>query len=122
MRYVADQRVVDIPLTFFNSVVLSLLIYFLVRLQPSAEQYFIFLATITLVSIVMKTWFRAIAAAFASQEAAQALAGLSVLILGIFSGYSIPRPSIVKGLRWITYINPLKYGCAMALSFHEMRC
>lgn len=58
----------------------------------------------------MKSWFRAIAAAFTSEATAQAFAGISTLALAIYTGYTIPRPSMIGALRWITYINPLRYG------------
>jgi len=38
----------------------------------------------------MKGWFRAIAAAFASEATAQTFAGVCVLILAIYTGISAP--------------------------------
>ena len=61
-------------------------------------------------SLTMKSWFRAIAAAFSSEATAQAFAGISTLALAIYTGYTIPRPSMIGALRWITYINPRRYG------------
>ena len=61
-------------------------------------------------TIVMKAFFRAIAAAFKSQESAQAVAGVCVLIIAIYTGYTIPKGSIPGALRWITWVNPLRYG------------
>jgi ATP-binding cassette subfamily G (WHITE) protein 2 (SNQ2) len=40
----------------------------------------------------MKAFFRAIAAAFKSPAPAQSLAGLMVLVLVLYTGYSIPKP------------------------------
>ena len=56
-------------------------------------------------SLTMKSWFRAIAAAFKSEATAQAFAGISTLALAIYTGYTIPKPSMIGALRWITYIN-----------------
>lgn len=56
-------------------------------------------------SLTMKSWFRAVAAAFNSEASAQAFAGISVLALSIYTGYTIPKPSMIGALRWITYIN-----------------
>lgn len=58
----------------------------------------------------MKAFFRAIAAYFRALSAAQAFGGLIFLLLASFSGYVIPRPSIVKGLRWLPWANPLRYS------------
>lgn len=64
----------------------------------------------------MKSWFRAIAAAFSSEATAQAFAGISTLALAIYTGYTIPKPSMIGALRWITYINPLRYGFEAVLT------
>ena len=53
----------------------------------------------------MKAWFRALSAAFKSEATAQAVAGMSVLVLVLYTGYAIPQPSMIGALRWITYIN-----------------
>ncbi|KAF8960414.1 pleiotropic drug resistance ABC transporter [Flammula alnicola] len=101
---------VDIPITFATSSVFSIIIYFMVGLQRSPGQFFVFFLFLFAMSLTMKGWFRAIAAAFPSEAAAQSFAGLSVLALSIYTGYNIPKPTMIGALRWITYINPLKYG------------
>ena len=53
----------------------------------------------------MKAWFRALAAAFKSPAPATAVAGLSTLILVLYTGYSLPMPYMIGALKWITYIN-----------------
>jgi ATP-binding cassette, subfamily G (WHITE), member 2, SNQ2 len=70
----------------------------------------------------MKAWFRALAAAMKSEATAQAVAGISVLLLVLYTGYgkyqmvkvyfvltfvskAIPQPSMIGALRWITYVN-----------------
>ncbi|KZT04452.1 pleiotropic drug resistance ABC transporter [Laetiporus sulphureus 93-53] len=101
---------VDVPTTAVTLILFSIILYFLVRLQQSAGQFFIFLLIVFSMTITMKAWFRAIAAAFRSAAPAQAVAGISVLILTLYTGYSIPQPSMIGALRWLTYVNPLKYG------------
>lgn len=56
-------------------------------------------------TITMKAWFRTLAAAFKSAAPATTIAGLSTLILVLYTGYSIPQPYMIGALRWITYIN-----------------
>jgi ATP-binding cassette subfamily G (WHITE) protein 2 (SNQ2) len=46
-----------------------------------------------------------IAAAFSVEALAQTVGGISVLALSLYSGYSIPRPSMIGALKWISYIN-----------------
>ena len=53
----------------------------------------------------MKAFFRALAAAFKQAAPAQAIAGVMLLVLSLYTGYQIPRPSMIGALRWISYIN-----------------
>jgi hypothetical protein len=53
----------------------------------------------------MKAWFRAVAAAFGDPAPAQTVAGLMLLALVLYTGYTIPKPSMIGALKWISYIN-----------------
>ena len=50
-----------------------------------------------------ESWFRALPAAFAQPAPAQTVAGMSILLLTLYTGYTIPQPSVIG--KWITYIN-----------------
>lgn len=54
--------------------------------------FFLFIFT---VAIVMKAFFRMLAAGFAHEAPAQSLAGVSVLALVLYTGYTIPKPSMI---------------------------
>jgi ATP-binding cassette subfamily G (WHITE) protein 2 (SNQ2) len=53
----------------------------------------------------MKALFRSLAAAFKKAAPAQAVAGVLLLGLSLYTGYQIPKPSMIGALRWISYIN-----------------
>lgn len=53
----------------------------------------------------MKAWFRAVAAGFGDPAPAQSVAGILLLALTLYTGYAIPKPTMIGALRWITYIN-----------------
>ncbi|KAJ3748437.1 pleiotropic drug resistance ABC transporter [Lentinula detonsa] len=113
---------VDIPITFINTSIFGILIYFIVGLQQTASQFFIFYLFLFTMTLTMKAWFRAIAASFKSEATAQAVAGLILLALVIYTGYTIPKSSMIGALRWISYINPLRYGFESVLTneFHTL--
>lgn len=102
--------------------------------------FFIFIFTMT---ITMKAWFRTIAAAFGAPAPAQTVAGILLLGLGwssplpslflvltalvrsvLYTGYAIPKPSMIGALRWITYINvgdpSLRQSVFADKDFHEL--
>ncbi|KAF5329467.1 hypothetical protein D9619_009293 [Psilocybe cf. subviscida] len=101
---------VDVPFTAATSILFSLIVYFMIGFQKSAEQYLIFLLFIFIVTLTMKAWFRALTAAFTAEATAQSVGGISVLALVIYTGYTVPKPSMIGALKWLTFINPLKYG------------
>lgn len=111
---------VDIPITLGILIIFSIILYFMTGLQQSADQFFVFLLFLFTVTVTMKGWFRAIAALFSTDAMAQSFAGISVLAIAIYTGYTIPRPSMIGALRWITYINPVRYGFE-ALMSNEFR-
>ncbi|KAI0767296.1 pleiotropic drug resistance ABC transporter [Fomes fomentarius] len=113
---------VDIPITLITQIVFGILVYFLVGLQQSAGQFFVFLLFAFAMTVTMKAWFRALAAAFKSPAPATAVAGLSTLILVLYTGYSLPQPYMIGALKWITWINPLRYGfeALMVNEFHTV--
>ncbi|PPQ68464.1 hypothetical protein CVT24_005561 [Panaeolus cyanescens] len=113
---------VDIPFTFITIVLFTVIIYFIVKLQQSAKQFFTYFVFIFGVAISMKAFFRGLAAAFGAEAPAQAVAGVMILVLSLYTGYQIPRPSMIGALRWLSYINPLLYGFdgLMTNEFHTL--
>ena len=97
--------IVDIPLTFLIQIIFSVVVYFLVGLQKTAQQFFIFYLLVLTMTLTMKAFYRALAAAFNRESGAQATAGLATLLLVLYTGYAIPKPSMVAGLRWLTWIS-----------------
>ncbi|KAK7683571.1 hypothetical protein QCA50_013409 [Cerrena zonata] len=113
---------IEVPKMFIIIVFFSVILYFLVGLQQSAKTFFIFLLLVFVTTLVMQAFFRMVAAAFKSAAPAQTIAGLSVLILTLYTGYLIPQPTMIGALRWITHISPLKYGfeALMVNEFHGL--
>lgn len=114
---------VDIPITFFTMAIFSIVIYFLVRLQQTAAQFlyvvprlFIgillkldcsstFLLFVFTMTLTMKAWFRSLASVFPDPAPAQAVAGLTTLLLVLYTGYTLPQPYMIGALKWIRFIN-----------------
>ncbi|KAF8206137.1 pleiotropic drug resistance ABC transporter [Mycena galopus ATCC 62051] len=107
---------VDIPITFCTTVIFGIILYFLAGLQRTASQFFVFYLFLFLMSLTMKAFFRGIAAACKSLAVAQSVAGLSVLALVLYTGYAVPKSLMIGALRWISDINPLRYGFESVLS------
>ncbi|KAH9174594.1 hypothetical protein EDB89DRAFT_2067538 [Lactarius sanguifluus] len=61
-----------------------------------AGQFFTFFLFITTTALVMKAWFHCVAAAFGDPAPAQTVAGLMLPMLVLYTGYTIPGPSMVE--------------------------
>lgn len=114
------STLVDVPITLATFVVFGIIIYFMAGLQRSASQFFIFLLFLCTLAIAVKAYFRGLAAACKSPATAQGIAGLSIFVMALYTGYTIPQPTMIGALRWITYINPFRYGFE-ALMSNEFR-
>lgn len=53
----------------------------------------------------MKTCFRSVAAFSTSESDATAVAGVILMPLLLYSGYTIPEADIIVVFRWISYLN-----------------
>lgn len=113
---------VDIPITLVTIVLFCITLYFLSDLQRSAGQFFTFFLFVFTMTLTMKAWFRAVTSAVKGPAPAQTVAGLSIMVLTLYTGYTIPQPSMIGALKWISYINPMKYGFEglMVNEFHTL--
>ncbi|KAF5374350.1 hypothetical protein D9758_004563 [Tetrapyrgos nigripes] len=117
-----SQTLVDIPISFFTTLIYSIIIYFMVGLQTTAAQFFTFFVSLFALAITMKVFVRSLSAAVGSPAPAQTLAGVALLALILYTGFALPRPSMIGGLRWITYLNPSRWGFEILVSneFHTL--
>jgi len=101
---------VDLPFKFATTAVFDIILYFLAGLQPSASQFFVFLLFTFITNLSMLAFFRMLAAINRKESNATTMAGLGVLIVAIYTGYAIPRPSMKVWFRWLSYAQPIPFG------------
>ncbi|TFY65604.1 hypothetical protein EVG20_g5493 [Dentipellis fragilis] len=114
------RSVVDMPILFLTMTVFSIILYFVVGLQRTPGQFFVFLLFIFVMSLTMKTMFRSMASIFRTPAPVQSVAGVILIVLVLFTGYTTPRNYIPGALRWISWLNPMYYGFE-ALMANEFR-
>ncbi|RSH93722.1 hypothetical protein EHS25_006369 [Saitozyma podzolica] len=95
---------------------LVIIVYFLTDLTRTASAFFIFYGTVLLATYTMVAFFRMLAALFRDQSRATMVAGLAVLDFALYTGYVIPRPSMVVWWKWLSYCNPLAFAFEMLMS------
>ncbi|CAH0025077.1 unnamed protein product [Clonostachys rhizophaga] len=113
------QIVVDIPIFLGQISAFSVILYFLVGLDKSAENVFYLLGYIDL-------FYNAIGASLQTFDAASKISGLTLLVAAMYSGYMIPKTDMHHWFEWLFWINPIAYGLEGLLTneFHgrAIRC
>lgn len=100
---------VDIPVKFVISTLFNVVYYFLSSLRSEASSFFIFLLFNFVCTILMSAIFRSIGAASKQLPQAYAVAGIGVLIMVIYTGFTLQTAYMHPWFRWLNYINPIAY-------------
>lgn len=110
----------DFPVRMITIIAFSLIIYFLSQLNQTAGQFFFYLLTLIATTLCIGGFFQMIASLTKDAQTANALAGISVLILVVYTGYMIPLTAMHPWFKWLSYLNPLRYSfeTLMANEFH----
>ena len=100
----------DLPVKFSIAVAFNVILYFLAGLRREPSQFFIFFLFTFTAIITMSMIFRTIAASTKTVSQALAIAGILVLAIVIYTGFTIPLSYQHPYFKWITYINPVSYA------------
>jgi ATP-binding cassette subfamily G (WHITE) protein 2 (PDR) len=100
----------DIPVKFLIAVCFNIILYFLAGLRAEPSQFFIFFLFVFITILTMSAIFHTIAASTKTVSQAMAFAGVMVLAIVIYTGFTIPRPYEHPWFKWISWINPVAYA------------
>ncbi|EEH23444.2 hypothetical protein PABG_05655 [Paracoccidioides brasiliensis Pb03] len=100
----------DIPIKLITSTVFNIIIYFLGDLRRQADHLFIFFLFTFITMLTMSAIFRTLAAATKTISQALAFAGVMVLAIVIYTGFTIQRSYMHPWMEWISWINPVAYA------------
>ncbi|KAK0644699.1 ABC-2 type transporter-domain-containing protein [Cercophora newfieldiana] len=118
--------VADLPIKFMTATVFNLVVYFLAGLRRTPDQFFLYFLVSYVSTFVMSAIFRTLAAITKTVSQAMALAGVLVLALVNFTGFTQPPPQMHPWFGWIRWINPIFYAfeIVVANEFHgrEFTC
>eukprot|EP00635_Sarcinochrysidales_sp_CCMP3193_P013333 CAMPEP_0118911282 /NCGR_PEP_ID=MMETSP1166-20130328/13044_1 /TAXON_ID=1104430 /ORGANISM="Chrysoreinhardia sp, Strain CCMP3193" /LENGTH=1491 /DNA_ID=CAMNT_0006850763 /DNA_START=64 /DNA_END=4539 /DNA_ORIENTATION=- len=105
------------------TVLLESLLYVNLVFWPSglaSESYGVFLAVLLVMSLAMNQWFATVAAFAPDAQSGQPLAGMSVLLFVLFSGFIVQRENIPEGWKWLHWLSPIALAFR-ALAINEFR-
>lgn len=84
--------ILDIPIKFLQAICFNIVLYFMAGLRREPSQFFIFFLVNFISTFVMSAVFRTMAALTKTISQAMALAGVLVLAIVVYTGFTIPVP------------------------------
>uniref|UniRef100_A0A3Q0SFQ5 ABC-type xenobiotic transporter n=1 Tax=Amphilophus citrinellus TaxID=61819 RepID=A0A3Q0SFQ5_AMPCI len=112
--YFLSKILSDIALRTVTSVIFSCVVYFLIGLKSTAEAFFVFMLTVTLVAYTATAMTMAISADQSVVALANILMTITFVFMMIFSGLLVNLPSIKDWLAWLKYFSIPRYGLAVS--------
>lgn len=110
------NTLLDMPIRLMTLTLFDVILYFMVGLQYTAGQFFVFYSTTALITFTMVAFFRMLSAATKSESLATMLGGLAIIDFALYTGYVIPRPSMVVWWKWLSYCNPVAFAFEILLT------
>ncbi|XP_076152100.1 broad substrate specificity ATP-binding cassette transporter ABCG2d isoform X1 [Alosa pseudoharengus] len=107
-----------LTLRTFPSVIFTCVVYFMIGFKPTAEAFFIFMFTVTLVAYTATAMTMAISADQTVVAVANIFMTISFVFMMIFSGLLVRLTSIMDWLSWLKYFSIPRYGLT-ALEINE---
>ncbi|XP_035531430.1 broad substrate specificity ATP-binding cassette transporter ABCG2-like [Morone saxatilis] len=107
-----------ITLRTIPAIVFSCVAYFMIGLKPTAEAFFLFMFSVTLVAYTATSMALAISADQTVVAIANIFMTIACVFMMIFAGLLVNLPSIVNWLAWLKYLSIPRYGLA-ALQVNE---
>ncbi|CAI7616198.1 unnamed protein product [Penicillium manginii] len=101
--------IVDLPIKLVRISAFSIVLYFMANLRREAANFFIFYLFLIVAVLTMSGLFRSLGALTKSVGQAMALAGIMVLCIVVYTGFTLPQPYMHPWLSWIRWINPIYY-------------
>jgi ABC-type multidrug transport system permease subunit len=102
--------VADLPIKFCTTTVFNIILYFLAGLRYRASNFFIFFLFNFVAMLTMSAIFRTTAAITKTISAALAIAGVMVLWIVIYTGFTLQRSYMHPWFKWSSWINPIAYA------------
>ncbi|KAL4892530.1 ABC-2 type transporter-domain-containing protein [Aspergillus ambiguus] len=102
--------IVDLPSKAIVSVAFNLILYFMTHLRRTPGHFFIFYLFSVTTTLTMSNIFRWIGAISRSLAQAMVPSSIFMMILVIYTGFTIPVKNMHPWFRWLNYLNPIAYA------------
>lgn len=119
----------DLPNKILNSIFFNIPVYFLSNLRRDARAFFIFWLFSFICLLTMSMIFRTIGSMSSTLAGSMAPAAVFMLMLMMYTGFTLPLPYMHPWFRWFHYLNPVGYAFESLMInevtsdlFHSKQC
>ncbi|KAF9884827.1 hypothetical protein FE257_001243 [Aspergillus nanangensis] len=105
-----SSLIVDLPAKALVSIAFNLVLYFMTNLRRTPGHFFIFFLFSVTTTLTMSNIFRWIGAISRSMAQAMVPSSIFMMILVIYTGFTIPVRLMHPWFRWLNYLNPIAYA------------
>nr|KJB18680.1 hypothetical protein B456_003G064800 [Gossypium raimondii] len=116
--YAIPAAILKVPLSLLESFVWTSMTYYVIGYSPEVGRFFRQFLIYFGVHLTSISMFRCIASLFQTIVASTTVGALAIMIVLLFGGFILPRPSLPSWLEWGFWLSPLTYG-EIGLSFNE---
>lgn len=116
-----SSLVVDMPAKIIVGIVFNIVLYFLTHLRRTVGHFFVFLLFNITTTLTMSNIFRWIGAVSRSLPVAMVPSSLFMMMLVIYTGFTIPTRDMHPWFRWLNYLNPIAVSTPYALIYPRLR-
>ncbi|KAK6265196.1 hypothetical protein QUC31_016033 [Theobroma cacao] len=108
--YAIPAAVLKVPLSLLESFVWTSMTYYVIGYSPEVGRFFRQFLLFFGVHLASISMFRCIASLFQTIVASTTAGALAIMIILLFGGFILPRPSMPTWLGWGFWLSPLTYG------------
>ncbi|KAK9288073.1 hypothetical protein L1049_016519 [Liquidambar formosana] len=116
--YAIPASISKIPFALVESILWTAVTYYVIGYSPEVGRFFCQFLLLFAVYQASISMCRFIASIFQTMVAATTFGTLILILMFLFGGFIIPRPSLPPWLRWGFWISPMTYG-EIGLSLNE---
>ena len=116
---VIARVLLDIPVLGVQSIVFSVILYWMANLSADAGKFFIYMLFVYTSTICITALYRMFAAISPTIDDAVRFSGIALNLLIIFVGYVIPKITLTTDViwfGWLYYVNPVSYAFEAVLT------
>ncbi|CAL9110514.1 unnamed protein product, partial [Musa textilis] len=116
--YAIPSAILKIPISLVESLVWTSITYYVIGYSPEAARFFRHFLLLFCVHQMSLSLFRFIASYFQTAVASTVGGTMCLLVILLFGGFILPKPSLPDWLKWGFWISPLSY-IEIGLSVNE---